>query len=1126
MAIEKKLLGIAATLAAVVAVGEDMIVGVYARTNMHVEAGAVCVQSDRVWIDPLGVLDKTGEGNWTLPRATLTHPDTATVNVRAGSVTIPAESGSAPTVEKPTSILNRAAFWFDPSVNCDLGIDGASALRLRDVRETETAVPYAYTRAVAMTNYVQSFPQIATKSGNLKYLNFGTLKSGKWMRLTAPGDADGSAATFAFHQNVRHVFAVYQIVSSQGYFISVNYSDNIAFHPYYSSGVVTNPLLSRDASTCPPQISARCYVNGKRCDPTITKPEVGAWMVLEFQFCGQGGSVDNLFNDRNSTDRQGGDYLGEIIAFTNTLSEVERIQVETYLCNRWSIACDGGKTRLAVATGAQANLSDDERAVSVVGEGRLAVVGEGTPALSFVHPDFHGTVALADGESLYVRDDVYAYEAAAGDRLTVVSNHDNKGDLVTRTANAAADTFVKDGNGAATVRTVADGIKRLSVEGGTLTLSQPYTGTLVSGSDSTVTVTNGSFENAVAITSSSYYYMYNNWNGGSEENRVQTKADWTGRLLAAPGGGYEDSWGAVFSATHSSFASSTIPYKSYPAAPDGNWAFCYRGYGAMDSHIFLPVDGSYVLSFFQVDLAGFDADNHGILEVWVGSDEAHLTRYATTVPCSNLGYRRYVCRLPDMTAGSKVLRLQVPSTDKDHKASLSIDDVRIVFDPVVRTGFLVPNGGFEQYTPTGNYATKFSTAGDTPDGWTFTQVNWSGTATVPSASIVRYGTQITSAQITQFVANMADMEFGSEQLFLASAGGGKVETSFKPPKTGLFVLRAKAGAFIWPNRTSPALETNPAVEASVALGGGSPVSLGIVTRNGRQMIACDWPVPVEITDTNVVLTLAVSNTVVNSAALLDDFEFVPYAGPAANLLANGDFEANESWQLVSRNDTNNTWTAKSSASYRGFTSQYYGYDGCSGLKAMSLIDFGGCYQDVTFPYAGRYRLRFHTRARYDHRSPGYYSTNAKMRAVLAKDGVTNVIVSLATPTTNFVGHTVYFDIPTANVTYTFGFEADNDQRITGQNDRMSFIDDASIVYVNAAVEAAAHAPLDMPEYLAVSVSAGARLVADFAGTCRIGSMRLGNRRVSGDISAASYPDYISGAGAFYVQPKGVTITFK
>ena len=292
------------------------------------------------------------------------------------------------------------------------------------------------------------------------------------------------------------------------------------------------------------------------------------------------------------------------------------------------------------------------------------------------------------------------------------------------------------------------------------------------------------------------------------------------------------------------------------------------------------------------------------------------------------------------------------------------------------------------------------------------------------------------------------------------------------------------------------------------------------------MIACDWPVPVEITDTNVVLTLAVSNTVVNSAALLDDFEFVPYAGPAANLLANGDFEANESWQLVSRNDTNNTWTAKSSASYRGFTSQYYGYDGCSGLKAMSLIDFGGCYQDVTFPYAGRYRLRFHTRARYDHRSPGYYSTNAKMRAVLAKDGVTNVIVSLATPTTNFVGHTVYFDIPTANVTYTFGFEADNDQRITGQNDRMSFIDDASIVYVNAAVEAAAHAPLDMPEYLAVSVSAGARLVADFAGTCRIGSMRLGNRRVSGDISAASYPDYISGAGAFYVQPKGVTITFK
>ena len=134
VALNQKLLVLAATLVAVTAMGEDTIVGVYVRTNMHVEAGAEHVQSGRVWIDPLGVLDKTGEGNWTLPRATLAHPDTATVNVRAGSVTIPAESGSAPTVERPTSILNRAAFWFDPSVNCDLGIDGTSALRLRDVR--------------------------------------------------------------------------------------------------------------------------------------------------------------------------------------------------------------------------------------------------------------------------------------------------------------------------------------------------------------------------------------------------------------------------------------------------------------------------------------------------------------------------------------------------------------------------------------------------------------------------------------------------------------------------------------------------------------------------------------------------------------------------------------------------------------------------------------------------------------------------------------------------------------------------------------------------------------------------------------------------------------------------------
>ena len=61
---------------------------------------------------------------------------------------------------------------------------------------------------------------------------------------------------------------------------------------------------------------------------------------------------------------------------------------------------------------------------------------------------------------------------------------------------------------------------------------------------------------------------------------------------------------------------------------------------------------------------------------------------------------------------------------------------------------------------------------------------------------------------------------------------------------------------------------------------------------------------------------------------------------------------------------------------------------------------------------------------------------------------------------------------------------------------------------------------------AISVAYGAKLDADFVGMHTLAEMRLGGRRVSGVISRNTHPEYISGIGMFYVQPKGTCIHFR
>jgi len=73
--------------------------------------------------------------------------------------------------------------------------------------------------------------------------------------------------------------------------------------------------------------------------------------------------------------------------------------------------------------------------------------------------------------------------------------------------------------------------------------------------------------------------------------------------------------------------------------------------------------------------------------------------------------------------------------------------------------------------------------------------------------------------------------------------------------------------------------------------------------------------------------------------------------------------------------------------------------------------------------------------------------------------------------------------------------------------------------------AAADATGDWDE-MVVNVAQGAKLDLDYIGTNKVHTVRLGNHRRTGIISAETYPDFVTGSGALEVTPTGTIMIFR
>ena len=1063
----------------------EVTVGFRERGKVDVPTGTTVTQDAPVWVSHEGVLDKVGDGEWVLPSAMVLSPGKTEINVRDGSVTVPAEAGTAPTLTEPTDILNKAVFWVDATRNLvtSNGEDGVDyVLAWKDVRETKAAVPFDYPRAVAQYTVTNVPPQVRQNDAGQDMVYFGEYHSGRWMSFVTP-DSESTVKTIS---DIHHSFIVYKAAHRYWYLLGSHGGGVQTYHPFVSGANLNDPYTAINSGTSRQTIGVRGYLNGKAVDLTEERVQAGC-KLLEHDFRGYLGVV-NDFAEGDYTNRQGGEDLCEVVLFTNRLTEVERIQVEAWLMRKWHLDGEAANLSFAVARGAAVNV-DDGKSPIVSGEGRVVKRGETTATFPDLGdaPAFTGTLAI-EGGTMVMRDDV-AVEAAAGHRIHAGRVAD--GDHLSYFSDAGNGTFAKSGAGSVLLESVPDDVKRIDVQGGVLTLAASAVATTVATGSLDAVIQDGSFE------------TYTSLGFDSARETPKTACGWTyGRV---PEDTVSDSYALIWNAKRGS-----NPWNMPHNSADGECVMIFRYNSYAYTEVTIPQDGTYELSF----AVSRRANGYPYLDAYFGRDAESLALVTRAVCLDGNTYTYQSATLPDVKAGT--YRLEFRSVANGSFSPL-LDDVKVRLVSRPDAAFLIPNGGFEVIdTLPVAYATSANTVNksNVPRGWSLT-------------SSPRLGLALSGVTNNNGVAyqRIGDLREGRVQLFMASTGMVAVAT-FKPTRTGTFLLQADIGRWVYTNNyryDGAEFPEIPHVHAVIKIGDADEVQLGGLSRDYQRMKTMTWPTTFTITDTNATVTLTVSNSVWNAVAMLDNFAFLPYVANE-NLIVDGGFEGTGTWTLSApEREPDPSIYRSCSSTIRLYTDnpQFYGYDKYEGGKRLHLTDRAFATQEITFPTAGRYRLRFHSTERADSRYTPENKGLCPYRAWIARDGVTNVIGRSTSSTSNFVAHTWRFTVPDASAPWTFGFEAVNE--VTSSNrDRAVLIDGVSIVKESMDL---AETP-DLPEKLDIAVAADAQLRLEFTGTNRINRLTLGGVPVSGIVSAQTHPAFITGDGAFEILPKGTMLIFR
>lgn len=1109
----KKTLAVASLVIVGSAFAADTFVGAYQLVPKNV-ADAPVIHTDRLGIAPDGTLYKSGARPLVIQDGALAQQNEAAITVVEGEVRF--APGAGPAAETP-SVLADAAFWLKADdVDAHFEKEGDAVSTWYDARETDVA-SRQYICVKALDNAGAAVTTTLTEKDGFKSVYFGGLGSGKAMRIFLPGAASATKIT------TYHLFAVVGHYQKQGHVFGsgdgggsmfmFNPSGNLG--SCYADPQYHWPSVSRNNT----------YVDGERFDPYADITPSGRFHL--FDHGGQiSGSTGALFGQWSAAQYWGGDYLAEAIAFTNVISETERLQIADYLTRKYFPSAKPVKRINAIGNGTYALDASDEavRSADVVLAGDGTLVKRGDNAAFFRSPVplptkddlFRGTVQLAEG-SLELSTEV-ALAVAAGDSVSATKT-DGGNRALAVAATAGDGKLEKTGDEFVTIAAVPDGVTEVDVKGGELVVRPAAPAKPASKVSYFVPIENPSFEDyftdeewldperagAYGIPAESTAKYTKGWRRQTNAARLFNWRLWTGNAPVMDKT-TRDAWNMVH------------------APIDGDCAIMLFRNALLATPVTITEPGMYEVSF---DIyARESASSYGFYGT------AQLIDPTTHEPITVFGrahyldhqYRRVAFKARVDQVGT--FELAFRAQDENDNLPVVVDNFKLRFVPereLASDAWPVPNGTFEfAPAPAILGAANRDHIRESPfDNWTFDQGEGAGIAALVSQAT----TNVESNAGVE--ANGLGAPSDSFRQLLLKADACSATVTFTPPE-GLHYLQADVGRYYQYRGQLTAT-------ATVA---GEDVALGSFVVTNHLMKAYTWPTPfVADGESEVSVTFSFAreqnDSSVKTGVNIDNVRLVPIDD--RELLENAGFEkpygtAIPNWaagwtRLADETNVVDSINGLNSISFAAV--QPYSYlpnifagDKIEGDYFLYIERDGGAARNVTFPHAGLYRLSLQaatTQRTYDP-AQGWYKGPDGVRTWIAKDGVTNEIGRTGfVTTTNFCQHVWEFRVPEAG-TYSFGLRGTR-QMYGGGN---VVVDALSI----RSVAASEHGDLTAPVFAAdtkLNISTNARLHVEFDGTNSLKRLTVGGKRLRGVIDVKDYPEYFSGRGAFKVDPVGMTL---
>ena len=1118
---------------------DDIVVGTGERHAFAVDADTV--QTSPVRLSSRATLEKTGAGRLEIPDGAFTENAPVEIDVREGTVAFTPSAAPA-AYAQPKDVMDRAVFWVEAETNLRPragGADGEVESWL-DVRETGTGeadAPFRYPRAVAFTNdWLTAFP-LAQAYGGKSGVYFRGYGSGCFMNWVKP---DGTQANLT---GLRHVFIVHGGETSYGDVLGQRGSGTPYFQRAGGWGIWTS--MSGENG---PIHASRTYLNGTQIDPFNQGYPAKSVHVVEVEALGSSLGAMCFFNDRDMQlkttagtnmavtakgekvnailgttawtgggNRAGGEYVFEMLLFTNNLTTAERLAVSDWLNQKWRgtpppAVRPATTVRLATNTVVE---TKGTTPLTLVGDGCLRKVGADAMTIRSAYAPYatsrrvdvrEGTLALGYGLPLV---------CTAGDTITCEQRFwgaEIAAPVAAPVAGSDPTRLVKTGTGAVTLDTVPDGVSRISVQAGGLRLAAPERASrMVASPEDTIAaeIPESDFESYPATSpTANFLYVGNGrekygWHAivpAKRENEADSAVFFFDQRL-----GSSSVWGLVLQADKSG----VLVVKNRASA----WC-----------EVEIPSDGDYVLTFrASPRMGGGYAGKH--LDVMIGSDADSLVALGDFSVAGTSGWLPYSLGPIHLTAGVKQLWLKSNGDGSDK--CTQFDDFRLA-RVAERPEWAIPNGGFENRTA--NFVNTSTVTAD-------------NTNRVPGFVVGQYTVSVeekylkNARMVSTFTVPGADggrrfnapwNRTGSRTQFFMVGSGASLSTTFTPP-AGTWRFRADF-SFLRTDNDAPGSYT---IAASVRIGE-TDVALGSVNTKSRALLPRDWPTAFSVDGTTpVTLTLtggAAGASEKLGQALVDNL--VLAAVDHVNLLKEGGFESMTPWHVEQTpkplgNGGSRITGSEATIYSDSFFKLYFGSDVFEGKAYFKLVNDDTVWQSVDVPAPGLYRFSANLASRRGEDDGNNSLNNGKnpVAFFVAQGGVTNWLgrtdeVAL----TNFNEYAFMAYVPAAGV-YDVGLKGQIvwDGNDSHRVDRTTLVDGVQFYRVET------ERPLELSSKLEIEVAAGARLSLDFEGTNEIQRLVVGGQSRVGVVSAADCPELfgtLSGPGAFFIRPRGTVLILR